>query len=277
MGTSGSYRGSGGPNWNRLRGELDQWLDTLPGVAAPSDDADDVPGEDSDVGQEPQPRPDPAVLNVLLPLRRALISGGRGAADGPSGGGGVGRPGGAEGGGRAPSGSGRSRARVGRVGGRLAVGVAAARAGNAAALAVIGLDLVELRELDPYRQAQRILEAATEEGVATTLEEDELQLAASRTAIWALTEPSAPDVDDVIRRFIAEYVYEVFLTEGGTVLRSGDRDGTAAAGAEDRVRNTIGALVRQVPVERTSLDATVLAGAVEQVLDQAMRIHRTDP
>ena len=32
MGTSGSYGGSGGQDWNELQRELDRWLDGLPGA-----------------------------------------------------------------------------------------------------------------------------------------------------------------------------------------------------------------------------------------------------
>jgi len=139
----------------------------------------------------------------------------------------------------------------------------------------LGLDLAELQALDPYRQAQRLLQAATEQGAATTLEEEELHASASRTAIWALTEAQAPEVDEVIRRFIIEYVYEIVLKEGGAVLRGGERDGVAASAAEDRVRDTIVALVRVAPIERGKLDATDLANATERVLNDVLLIHGT--
>ena len=305
MGTSGSYGGSAGRDWSELRQDLADWLDTLPG--GPDETADDGSDETDDHGQDeagddgrdetgdggrdetgddgpddenppgnpPQdPRdPDPEVLRVLRPLRRAVLAGGAGS--GGLGGGGTGG-GGTGGGGRSPSGTGRSAARVGRVGGRLAAGVTGIRSGNAPGLLAIGLDLAELQALDPYRQAQRLLQAATEQGAATTLEEEELHAAASRTAIWALTEGQAPDVDEVIRRFIVEYVYEVFLTEGGAVLRGGERDGVAASAAEDRVRDTIVALVRSTPIDRGRLDATGLTNATERVLKDALQIHGTE-
>ena len=283
MGTSGSYGGSGGRDWRELQQELDHWLDHLPGVGddpSPGDESDGLRGAEDEPAAENGPDPDsspderpkdlerldPAVLRVLRPLRRGILAGGSGSGDVPSG-----RESG--GGGRSPSGSGRARSRVGRVGGRLAAGISGIRAGNAAALLALGLNLTELQTLDPYRQAQRLLKAATEEGVATTLEEDELQVAASRTAIWGITSAEAPNVDEVIRRFIVEYVYEVFLTEGGAILRGGQRDGVAANGAEGRVRDTIVALVRAIPIELASLDATDLAGATERVLTHAMQIH----
>ena len=277
MGTSSSYGGSGGSDWGRLREELEDWLDSLPGVP---DGVDETP-VDTEQPEHESPHVDPdepedEVVDILRPLAASLLSGGRGGADGPSGGGGLGAPTAASGGGRSPSGTGRSRARAGRVGGRLAAGLSALRTGDATALAELGLSLEELRTLDPVRQAQRILAAATEEEVATTLEEEELQTAANRTAIWALTAEEPPDVGDLIRYFVAEYVYEVFLTEGGPALRSGNRNGLNAIAAEDRVKRTITALARQVPIDPSGMGPGELAELVERVLEQALRIHGGD-
>lgn len=274
MGTSSSYAGSGGSNWGRLREELEDWLDSLPGAP---DGADETP-DDIEQPEHKSPHvepdePEDEVVNILRPLATSLLSGGRGGADGPSGGGGLGAPTASAGGGRSPSGSGRSRARVGRVGGRLAAGLSALRTGDGTALAKLGLSLDELRALDPVRQAQRILAAATEEEAATTLEEDELQTAANRTAIWALTSEEPPDVGDLIRYFVAEYAYEVFLMEGGPILRSGNRDGLNAIAAEDRVKRTITALARQAPIDPSGMGPGELAELVERVLEQTLRIH----
>jgi hypothetical protein len=272
MGTSGSYAGSGGGDWGKLREELDEWLNSLPN--APEEPAH--PSEEAPLGQvDDRPDdPDEAVIEVLRPLATTLLSGGRGSADGPSGGAGIGVSGRPTGGGRSPSGTGRSRARVGRVGGQLASGIAAFRSGNAAVLVDLGLDLAELRGLDPVRQAQRIVAAATGEAAPTTLEEEEVQTAANRTAIWALTEPQPPDIEEIIRRFVVEYVYEVFLTEGGTILRSGDRDGVSAVAAEDRVKATIAALAREVAIDPRGLTPGELTDLVEQVYQQTLRIHK---
>ncbi len=272
MGTSGSYAGSGG-GWGNLREELDDWLDSLPNAPEAPASPSAEPSPPGQVEERPD-QPNEAVLEMLRPLATTLLSGGRGSADGPSGGSGIGVGGRrAPGGGRSPSGTGRSRARVGRVGGRLAAGIGALRTGDAAVLAELGLSLAELRSLDPVRQAQRLLAAATEETTATTLEEEEVQTAANRTAIWALTERPPPEIEEVIRRFIVEYVYEVFLTEGGTILRSGGRDGVGAVAAEDRVKATIIALARQVTIDPQGLTAGELADSAELVLNQTLRIH----
>ena len=112
--------------------------------------------------------------------------------------------------------------------------------------------------------------------MAATLEEEELHVAANRTAIWGLTESDSPSVQQVIHRFVEEYVFEVFLMEGGAVLRGGGRDGTAAVAAEDRVRRTIVALVRNTPIERDTRDPSQLAAIAERVLTNALQIHGSD-
>jgi len=272
MGTSGSYGGSGGADWGRLRDELEEWLDSLPGTPNVEPPTETEPPDLAPPEGRPD-QPDEAVIDILRPLAAALLSGGRGRADGPSAGAGPGVRDGVAGGGRSPSGRARSRARAARVGGRLAAGIAALRSRDATGLSALGLDLAELRALDPIRQAQRILAAATEEDAATTLEEEELQTAANRAAIWALTDGQQADVEDVVRRFVVEYVYEVFLTEAGHTLRSGNRNGIIAIAAEDRVRETITALARAVPIDRTGLAPGELAQLVERVLEQTLRIH----
>ncbi len=276
MGTSSSYGGSGGGDWSSLVDALDNWLGELPGSQGP--DQNEEPAQPQPLSTpSPDPREvSPVVLSVLRPLAKALLTGGRGSTAPPRAGGGSAALGGRGGGGRSPSGSGRSRARVGRVGGRLAVGIASLRAGEATALDDLGLDLTELRGLDPYRQAQRILQAATEEDVSTTLEEEELATAANHVAIWGLTAEEAPPVEDILRRFIAEYVYEVFLTEGGITLRSTRSSRASATLVEQQVRQTIEALTRGVHVGPLGMASAELAEAAERVLVQVLRIFRGD-
>ena len=176
-------------------------------------------------------------------------------------------------GGGSPGGGGRSRARAASVGGRLASGVAALRRGNAAELASLGLDLDELRALDdPLQQAQRLMEAAMA-GAPQTIEDDELRTAAGRTAIWALEDGErSPEVEDVIRHFVTEYVYEVILTEIGVVLRSGDRDGTAAIPAEARIHETIVALAHTVAIQTNRLGHADLTAITNGVLEDTRSV-----
>lgn len=272
MGTSGAYGGTGGA-WTGFDDDVGDWVDSLP-PAPPRDGPDDGEGDGGDVTD--RPAVEPSVADLLRPVGRALRGWGRsGGADGPGGGGaGGGRGGGTaggDGGGRASGG--RSRARAATVGGRLAFGIAGLQAGDGEALAALGLDLAELRALaDPYRQAQRLLQAATD-GVPQSLEDDELRVAASRTAVWALaTDGASPSVEDIVRHFVTEYVYEIVLTEAGSALRTGHRDGTAAIDAERRIRTTIAALARGVDVRADGTDRASVTSLVDTVLENTRMV-----
>ncbi len=274
MGTSGAYGGSGG-TWNQVQDGVAAWLDSLPGQPEDTGTDDDA-NNDAGTGVPPSEpsEPDQAVLDSLRPVASALGWGRRpgGRGDGPSGGTVTGAmPRSASGG--SPGGGGRSRARAASVGGRLASGVAALRRGDASELAALGLDLDELGGLDdPYEQARRLMEAATAGG-AQTIEEDELRLAAVRTAIWALQDGDhSPAIDDVIRYFVTEYVYQVILTEIGAVLRSGERDGTAAIPAEDRIHETIVALARTVTIQTNRLGHADLTAITDGVLEETRSV-----
>lgn len=277
MGTSNAYAGSGG-QWVGVADALDDWLDSLPYAPPDNGEAPEQPADQPNAdNHKPDNQPDaPALDPVLKPLSRILLSGSRGSADGPGTGGGIGTRPAKPPGGQSPSGTGRPRARVGRVGGRLVAGLGGLLSRDADALAELGLDLDELRTLDPYRQAQRLLDAATEDSIAETLEEDELRTAANRVAIWALGMDPPPSVEDLVRRFVAEYIYEVFLTEEGARIKSDTRNSTDARRAEQRVRDTINALVRQVQVQPAGLTATALADTVEDVYVKVLRIHAGD-
>ena len=279
MGSSGSYAGSGGRDWSRFRQDVDDWLNDLPEPeVSPSEDQsvtkdDDSPNEDKDSSpDEKADEQDPSITRMLDSFRTAFRSGSRGTADGPSSGGGSGRSRG-----RSPSGVGRSIGRASRVGGTVLLGVSGIRSGNAAALQSIGLDLAELESLNPYQQAQRLLQVAMGTDSVATLEDDELQLAANRTAIWALKLEQDTDGRSLVRRFVVEYAIEVFLTESGTILRSGERDGVEAVNMEDRVRNTIEAVVQDTPMEKVSLDADSLKMAIQSVLSRVFKIHGDQP
>ena len=275
MGTTAPYGGSGGRDWKKLREGVENWLDSLPGAGeeVPGDEGGGGNGdEEGDQGRPGQP--DQTTLPDLVgAFGRAFQSGG-GSSDGPSAGGGIGSRGGTgTSSGRSPSGTGRSPALAGRVGGRLAVGIVGMRAGDGTALDAIGIDFAEMQGLDTYGQAQMLVRAATENSVATSMEDEEIQAASNKTAIWALERNDAPEANEVVQRFITEYVYRVFLTESGSILRSGSRDGVAAVAAEKQIWETIEALVRGFPLRSTGMGPVELGGAAEKVLKQVLQIH----
>lgn len=270
MGTSKGYGGSGGKNWKELQGNIADWLDSLPTPDA-EPTIDDPPNTDSiesDEQHENENIIDPAIANALRPLASALTWGVSNIGIGN----GVVTEGGGGSSGRAP-GRGRSRTRAARVGSRLASGVVALRSGDSAAMDALGLDLNVLQALkNVYQQAQMLAEAAAE-SIPNNLEDDELRKAATSTAIWALAmDGEGPQVEEIIRQFVKDYVYEVILTEIGSVLRSGDRDGVAAVEAEERIRSTISALADTVQIQVRQDDRADLAAVVDQVLESTRYI-----
>ncbi len=282
MGTSGSYGGSGGRDWNKLRDGVADWLDQLPGTGNETPGNNDAEDNGGGQGDEAQPgRPDqPTVSDLIGALGIAIKSSG-GASDGPSAGGGIGLRGTARSGGsRSPSGAGRSTTRAGRVGGRLTAGILGFQTDDRAALEAIGIDFAEMQNLDTYGQAKMLVRAATEnsvatnkEEVATNMEDEEIRTASYKTAIWALESSQAPEAIEIVQRFILEYVYRLMLTESGAILRSGNRDGIAAVTAENELWNTISALVRGFPIRPTGMDPAELGTAAKKVLEQVLQIH----
>jgi hypothetical protein len=112
----------------------------------------------------------------------------------------------------------------------------------------LGLDLGELAGLSRYQQAQRILDAAI--GPRGDVLDSELRKTNASVVLWALTEEVAPTPTELATRWVVEYVWEVWITESGTVLQEHSADGN------DRVR------VEQEM--RAALEATVSAHALPE-------------
>ena len=276
MGTSGAYGGSGHRPWNDLQENAADWLDSLPDSdGVPAADVSPESGELVPESETPDAdgQIDEEVIDFLRPISRALKWGASFSSAPTSSP--IGPPlTGRMGGGRSPGGGGRSRLRAATVGARLATGIAALRAGDTEAAAELGLDLSQLEALgDPYLQSQLLLESAVE-GVPGSLEDDELRMAAIRTAIWALEDGAGgQDAVEILRYFVAEYVYEIVLTEIGAVLRSGSRDGADAVAAEDRIHSTIVALAKNVPIDVELSGQADLREIAERILIEVHNIH----
>lgn len=274
MGTANSFTGSGGA-WNGAGDDLEDWLDSLPD-APPGDDEEAArpdspqPGDDHPPPTDPEPgAPPPALAPVLRGVARALRAG-SGRSDGPGATGGVGRPRG--GGGNGWSGGRRSGAVAGRVGGRAAAGVAALRAGDADGLRALGLDPGELDSLpSDYAKAARIAEAAAE-GSPTSLQDEELRKAAAATAIWGLQQPAPLAPDDLVRRFVEEYLYRVITVELGARLRDGSTDGAASLPAEQTLRSTIRGMTRNLPTTAAGTNHVDLGSAIESTYGRLLDI-----
>lgn len=266
MGTSGSYNGSGGA-WNGARKELGDLLSgggaTADDVLAPAAGALDWDDVDADGGAGAADAPGSGEIPLrgtsVAPIR---IGGGRG--------GGVGGRQGSGGGGGRRGGTGRSRQRAARVGAGVAAAGYALRSGDAAALRRLGLDLAALVTLSPRRQAQRIIDALA--GTAATIADGEITRASSSMIIWLLEADTPPTAAETIAFFATETVYQIMLTELGSEMRDGSRDGAGTALAEDELHDVIEARVASLKIEGDLVDADALDGALLEVLEFTRRV-----
>jgi hypothetical protein len=181
------------------------------------------------------------------------------------------------GGGRAArsetGGGGRGRRAVGRAsasGGAASAGAYGFRVGDAGVLADLGLGLEELQGLSPYDRAKRIVDAAS--GPAASIDEAEIRQVNADVVLWSLEQEEPPEPAEVVRRWVVEYVWQIWLTEAGGQLRDGTRDGKDTLALEREVRSTLEASMSSVALRPDGLRAEDFRNAIEQLLGRLERI-----
>jgi hypothetical protein len=255
MGTSGAYGGT--PGWKPVRDQTQQWLGSGAAGGGGGGGGGDLP--------------DPAVSPLGLPgtrppvsaaLARIIAALGAALASGAGGGGG---------GSGALSGGGRSPARASAAAGRALGGAYGARTGNAAAVGELGLDLGELAGLPGYQQTRRIVDAAI--GPQGDVLDSELRLANASVVLWALTEEVPPTPAELANRWVAEYVWQVWVTEAGTLLQEAAAEGGDRQRLEEEMRAALEATVsvRALP-EGRALTAADFTAAIDSALGSLRRI-----
>jgi hypothetical protein len=277
MGTSGAYGGSGGRAWSQARdaakellnspastesqesalGDLANALDWDRTESAEPVRPTDRPEDGTQAPTTPPPRPPQPFGQLTRP--RA----GRGDGPGSGGGGGGQRSGGAG----SRGGGGRSRRRAASVGGAVLAAGLAVRQGDGATLEALGLSMVELGELSPLGQCNRILKALV--GSGSDIDENEILSASSTALVAILTQEAGPE--QAVRLFIIEYVMEITVTELGAVLRS-DGGGEVSVQVEDELRSLIGARVDQLELDGDDLGSDRLQDAVYQALGSVREV-----
>jgi hypothetical protein len=263
MGTSGAHGGS--PGWSGVGNHTQDWLNGGAEAGTATTSPDGPPG--SSPGDPPLPNPQLAALIADL-ARRLARSGGGGPA---SGGGGTGGAGGSAG--TATGGRGRSTARAASAGGRAAAGAYGLRSGVAATLGELGLSLNELVGLSRHEQARRLLEAATDP--SGDVAESELRLANADLILWALNEESEPTPIDLANRWVVEYVWQVWISEAGHIIRSHSATGYNSLRVEQEMRAALEATVsaHSLPDGRP-LTARDFEQAIKSALESLERIGR---
>lgn len=284
MGTSDGYKGSGGA-WNGAQNGLDALLSggdaTLADVCGDAAgalgwDAGVTPSAEDGDGAEGAPSagegPIPFTGAGATPIR---IGGRGGGGGGGATGGGARHAGGRQGGRSGGAGAARSRQRAARAGARVAAAGYALRAGDAAALRALGLELASLAGLSPGQQAQRIVDVVI--GTASTFQDAEIARASATTIIRLLESAVEPSPTETLRIFATEYVYEAFLTELGAEMRDGSRDGGAGVVTENDIHDLIEACVASLQIEGASVNANDLEAALNDVLEFTRRIIHERP
>lgn len=259
MGTSGAYGGSAG--WSGVGKQTEEWLDGGAGVASAESDP-----QSSDESSQSHPSDQPTITPQLAALIRQLsrrLSTSGGGAGGSTGGGGIGGSGGASPGTR---GRGRSTARASSVGGRAAAGVYGLRTGAAGPLGELGLSLDELSGLPKHEQAQRLLDAAM--GPSGGVAESELRKASADLILWALSEDTEPAPIDLANRWVVEYVWQVWISEAGPVIRNHSANGYDSYRVEQEMR---AALEATVAARGLSTDRPLTPRDFEQAINSALK------
>jgi hypothetical protein len=263
MGTSGAYGGSAG--WSGTTGDTQGWLDagggTGAGGAGPPGDSNggnhepDAPAVLPGISAPAVPGLPKALISVLARIRAALTGGG-GVG---SGSGGVGS------GGSTNSGGGRSVRRAASVGGRAVGGAYGARSGVAQPLEDLGLSLNDLAGLSKHQQARRIMDAAI--GPSGALDQSELRLANAEVILWALSQESEPLPIELANRWVIEYVWQVWITEAGLVLRKHVANGYDSVRAEQEMRAVLEA---SISVQALPLDRPLTTADFERAIEGAL-------
>jgi len=290
VGTSSSYGGSAGGAWSNARRAARKLAGTPTGANARRaaaaaaaallgwEDLPTNPPQNPAAASSQVPVPTgagplaPRVLGIppLVPLG-SVSRGGRGGAPRPgrSGGGGSGD---APGGARIRSGNSRSPRRAAAAASRIALAGYAARDGDAAALAALGIDITALAGRTPRHQCNVILNAILD--LPRTLPEQELRAACATTLIQLLTEEAPLQPVDVVRVFVANYLFEIMAVEQASAIRE-NGDGIAA---ERVLRQTVDALVaRAVSTLSGTITPPDLERVIADTLERARRVVAGTP
>jgi hypothetical protein len=287
MGTSDAYGGSSAGRWQSARdGFADLGADTVAAPAgqpdgdrpsAPPGDAASLPSDDAAaaaaaalaaalLGDDPDARR-PSVtfpVSTLLPRRGGRGRGGGGGGDG------AGR---SSTGGRAGTGSRRGVVRGAARGAAAIGGAYALRAGDAAGLRDLGLDLAELAALPPRTQCARILDAVL--GDAGHPDEYALRRATAEHLKNILLAATPPPPEDTVRGFLGEWIFQLGLVELRAQAAAGRLAAQQAVRAERRLRDWLVRRIRGVRLPRFGrLSVQAFSDIAAKVTAETLRLVR---
>lgn len=271
MGTSGSFKGSGGKDAAKLRQSIADWLaDTetesqTTSTSPPSDGATDS------LSTIVPPLQDPATLARVVGLWL------RGGGDGPSGNGGsisTGRIA-HQGTGRSSGGPQRTVGRVSGPAGRASSMVRAYTTADHQALKAAGLDYLELRALgDPLEVGRRIVSAAFDTQQDGSIEDSESRLIVSELVDWMLEAPSGNPREpaEAVRYLIELMMFYGLVHEVGSIIRT-ERDAVKRRALEVEMRSSAQVMARRVQLDGLATTSTAMSLAIENGVAQLTEIY----
>lgn len=257
MGMSGAYGGSGKGSWRRAR----QTTTNAFGGGG-GGDGDGAGGGDGGPPSPPPPETDPGHRQDLLDILRNIADGLRADDSTVRRRGAVPRvplsqilAGGAAVGGLPIVGAPRRQHQRPVILGARQTGAAlgggfAIRSQDTAALAELGLNLDDLRDLSPLDQTRRLVDRVF--GASADENDQAFREAAARILLALLERPEGdePDYQEIICDAVAEVIYQRALVEITDQLRSGAMSKADAAENERQIHDLIRDLVRAEPAMR---------------------------
>ena len=264
MGTSGAYGGS--PGWNHTRKDTESWLIGKVDEGEPNPDQCNANQSDQQSAIEPTADQSIAQLNPYLialfgriasHLSRELMGSGA-------------REPGTNGAGRT-LGNVSGRRRAATSGGVAVAGVYGLRNRSARATNDVGLDLDDLENLSSFEKARRIVDVATMR--SGLIEDAELREVNANFVSWEIEQALPPTPEQLVRQWVTECVFRVWLTEAGEILRNGLRDGISTHGLEREARATLEAAVSRIDIPLGGIRATHFESAIRNLLGMLGRIY----
>ena len=274
MGTSGSFKGSGGKEAGNLRDAIADWLgDTTPSDSTQASDLSTDPA--AAPSESPSNPINPSIITPILSMWRVGTSGPRGS----SGGGGSGSSGGVgarkSGGGRSSGGVQRTVSRVAGPAGRASSLARAYSTGDHETLESAGLNYNELRALnDPLVIGQRIAEVAFETRADSTLEDSESRLIVAELVSWILESPEnqQPAPDAIVRYSIELMIAQSALVEVGDIIRQ-EKNQTKRRESETEIRRAARVLASKVTLSGIGASSADITTAIKKGVTQLKDIY----
>ena len=138
------------------------------------------------------------------------------------------------------------------------------RSGDEGSVGDAGFSLADLVAMSPFRRAQRIIDAAA--GASVLLEDAELREVHAHVVCWAMEQHPFPSPADMVKRWVCEYLYRIWLMEAGSALRDGSLDGELTYTLEQDFRAFLEARVSDTELSVDGIRASHIEAAIRTLL-----------